>query len=137
MASNPLRTYILTGSVASITALGAWYGAGLNIRQEQNQKLQELAAQNQSQIQQPQAQSQASKEEIQGPIFAPSSSPSPAQKIELLQLSRMQLVRQREELEAKIRKLEGREAQRRESDGSGGESRLGVGEKAEAGEFRR
>ena len=33
-ASNKFRTYALTGSVAAITATGAWYGAGLKTRQE-------------------------------------------------------------------------------------------------------
>ncbi|KXL50394.1 hypothetical protein M433DRAFT_2097 [Acidomyces richmondensis BFW] len=31
---NPFRIYILTASVAAITATGAWYGAGLKTRQE-------------------------------------------------------------------------------------------------------
>ena len=35
--SNPLRTYVLTGAVAAITATGAWYGAGLKYRQEYKQ----------------------------------------------------------------------------------------------------
>ncbi|KAI6788772.1 hypothetical protein KC325_g8994 [Hortaea werneckii] len=37
-SSNPVRTWILTGSVAAITATGAWYGAGLKTRQEYNQE---------------------------------------------------------------------------------------------------
>lgn len=34
MATNKVRLYALTGAVAAITATGAWYGAGLNMRQE-------------------------------------------------------------------------------------------------------
>lgn len=37
MAANKARIYALTGSVAAITATGAWYGAGLNMRQEYKQ----------------------------------------------------------------------------------------------------
>lgn len=36
-ASNPIRTYVLTGAVAAITATGAWYGAGVKSRQEYKQ----------------------------------------------------------------------------------------------------
>ena len=32
--SSKIRPYILTASVAAITATGAWYGAGLKARQE-------------------------------------------------------------------------------------------------------
>ena len=35
--ANPFRTYAITGAVASITAVGAWYGAGLKARQEYKQ----------------------------------------------------------------------------------------------------
>ncbi|CAK1354634.1 uncharacterized protein RHO25_001583 [Cercospora beticola] len=37
MVANKARIYALTGSVAAITATGAWYGAGLNMRQEYKQ----------------------------------------------------------------------------------------------------
>jgi hypothetical protein len=36
-STNKFRTYALTGAVAGITATGAWYGAGLNIRREVQQ----------------------------------------------------------------------------------------------------
>jgi predicted secreted protein len=39
--SNPntakLRRIVLTGSIAAITATGAWYGAGLKVQQERNE----------------------------------------------------------------------------------------------------
>lgn len=35
--TNSIRTYVLTASVAAITATGAWYGAGLKTRQEYKQ----------------------------------------------------------------------------------------------------
>ncbi|EMC94554.1 hypothetical protein BAUCODRAFT_551842 [Baudoinia panamericana UAMH 10762] len=38
-SSSKVRTYILTGCVAAITATGAWYGAGLKTRQEHGQKI--------------------------------------------------------------------------------------------------
>lgn len=36
-AANPLRTYVITGAVAAITATGAWYGAGLKAQHEHKQ----------------------------------------------------------------------------------------------------
>lgn len=33
-STNKFRTYVLTGSVAAITATGAWYGAGMKTRRE-------------------------------------------------------------------------------------------------------
>jgi predicted secreted protein len=39
--SNPstakIRRIVLTGSIAAITATGAWYGAGLKVQQERNE----------------------------------------------------------------------------------------------------
>ena len=35
--ANPIRTYVITGAVAAITAVGAWYGAGLKTRQDYGQ----------------------------------------------------------------------------------------------------
>jgi len=35
--ASPFRTYVITGAVASITAVGAFYGAGLKARQEHKQ----------------------------------------------------------------------------------------------------
>lgn len=37
MSSNKLRLYATTAGVAAITATGAWYGAGINMRQEYKQ----------------------------------------------------------------------------------------------------
>jgi hypothetical protein len=37
LTTKSLRRYVLTGSVAAITATGAWYGAGLKTQQERDQ----------------------------------------------------------------------------------------------------
>ncbi|EMF16481.1 uncharacterized protein SEPMUDRAFT_145720 [Sphaerulina musiva SO2202] len=78
MATNKVRLYALTGAVAAITATGAWYGAGLNMRQE----LKEEKAKTHG----------ATHEE----------------KIAQLQSMRQHLVRSKEELQAKIDKLSGK-----------------------------
>ncbi|KXT11701.1 hypothetical protein AC579_6980 [Pseudocercospora musae] len=76
MSSNKLRLYATTASVAAITAAGAWYGAGINIRQEHKQ--QETTTLQQQQ-QQP-----------------------AAERISQLQVSKKKLIQQREELQKKI-----------------------------------
>ncbi|KAF2212442.1 hypothetical protein CERZMDRAFT_17396, partial [Cercospora zeae-maydis SCOH1-5] len=73
------RIYALTGSVAAITATGAWYGAGLNMRQEYKQEIQKA------------------------------SEATPTEKLAQLETMRAQLQRTKDELQAKIDKLHGKE----------------------------
>lgn len=40
MASQQTRRIVWTGSIAAITATGAWYGAGLKIKSEHKQEVQ-------------------------------------------------------------------------------------------------
>ncbi|TKA27581.1 hypothetical protein B0A50_04413 [Salinomyces thailandicus] len=73
--TNSIRTYVLTASVAAITATGAWYGAGLKTRQEYKQErnvLQQL---------------------------------SHAQRLEQMEASKARLLTQRAELQNKIARL--------------------------------
>ncbi|KAI5370775.1 hypothetical protein Slin15195_G016470 [Septoria linicola] len=79
MATNKVRIYALTGAVAAITATGAWYGAGLNMRQEYSREKTKAY--------------EATTEE----------------KLAQLQAMRTQLVRTKEELQIKIDKLQGKE----------------------------
>ncbi|KEQ72737.1 hypothetical protein M436DRAFT_82018 [Aureobasidium namibiae CBS 147.97] len=37
------RRFVLTGSIAAVTATGAWYGAGLKMKQDINQEKQKAA----------------------------------------------------------------------------------------------
>ncbi|CAK3898386.1 hypothetical protein DOTSEDRAFT_18949 [Lecanosticta acicola] len=75
MSTNKIRTYVLTGSVAAITATGAWYGAGLKTRQEFKQEQQTIR---------------------EYPI---------TEKIESLEATKRKLLQQRAELQGKIDKL--------------------------------
>ncbi|RMZ24612.1 hypothetical protein D0859_11346 [Hortaea werneckii] len=81
-SSNPVRTWILTGSVAAITATGAWYGAGLKTRQEYNQTPQERGVRLQA---------------------------TPAERIEQMEIAKTRLLAQRAELQSKIDRLSARE----------------------------
>jgi hypothetical protein len=36
-STSKIRRIVLTGSIAAITATGAWYGAGLKVQQERNE----------------------------------------------------------------------------------------------------
>lgn len=96
MATNKVRIYALTGAVAAITATGAWYGAGLNMRQEYSR--------------------------VHGPPALPLTSylhllqertkayeATTEEKLAQLQAMRTQLVRTKEELQIKIDKLQGKE----------------------------
>ncbi|RMX74425.1 hypothetical protein D0869_12603 [Hortaea werneckii] len=78
-SSNPIRTWILTGSVAAITATGAWYGAGLKTRQEYNQdRGVRLQA-------------------------------TPAERIEQMEIAKTRMLAQKAELQSKIDRLSARE----------------------------
>ena len=94
--SNPstakIRRIVLTGSIAAITATGAWYGAGLKVQQERNEvrittfRVFEIIL---TQWQVKQATLEA----------------SDAEKMEQMQMLRGQLARQRDELQTKIDQL--------------------------------
>ncbi|KAM3415715.1 hypothetical protein BST61_g9229 [Cercospora zeina] len=78
MAANKARLYALTGSIAAITATGAWYGAGLNMRQEYKQEIKKA------------------------------TEATPTEKLAQLETRRAQLHRTKEELQVKIDKLHGK-----------------------------
>lgn len=105
MATNKVRIYALTGAVAAITATGAWYGAGLNMRQE----LKEVCHLSPSQ----------SIMYTYLPTYllttcvclqekAKTHGATHEEKIAQLQSMRQHLVRSKEELQAKIDKLSGK-----------------------------
>ncbi|GAB7344879.1 hypothetical protein MBLNU457_3320t1 [Dothideomycetes sp. NU457] len=51
--AQAVRRWVMTGSVAAITAMGAWYGAGLKIQQDvKKDKQQRLEATPEERIQQ-------------------------------------------------------------------------------------
>ncbi|KAH9845742.1 hypothetical protein Tdes44962_MAKER01173 [Teratosphaeria destructans] len=77
-ASANTRTIALTLSVAAITATGAWYGAGLKMRQEYKQERYTV---------------------LQA---------TPAQRIEQMEIAKGRLLEQKRELQAKIERLEGK-----------------------------
>ncbi|GIZ39462.1 hypothetical protein CKM354_000284400 [Cercospora kikuchii] len=72
MAASKARIYALTGSVAAITATGAWYGAGLNMRQEYKQERQKAyeatATEKLAQLETMRAQLQRTKDDLQAKI---------------------------------------------------------------------
>ncbi|GAB7352569.1 hypothetical protein MBLNU459_g2953t1 [Dothideomycetes sp. NU459] len=73
--AQAVRRWVLTGSVAAVTATGAWYGAGLKTKQEYKQvKQKRLEA-------------------------------TPAEQIEQLETMRIDIVRKKNALEKKIREL--------------------------------
>ncbi|KAK4548317.1 hypothetical protein LTR36_010187 [Oleoguttula mirabilis] len=74
-SSNKFRTYVLTGSVAAITATGAWYGAGVKTRREYTQERNTALE------------------------------ATPAERIEQMETAKARLQTQRSELEAKIARL--------------------------------
>ncbi|TKA78000.1 hypothetical protein B0A55_03830 [Friedmanniomyces simplex] len=84
--ANPLRTYVITGAVAAITATGAWYGAGLKARQEYKQEVKAVL-------------------EL-----------SPVDRIEQMELAKARLLRQRAELQTKIDRLAAKSAGAAERD---------------------
>lgn len=92
--SNPVRTYILTGSVAAITATGAWYGAGLKTRQEHSQvgRLFSLLLHKQG--------ADGRRQERKVAMQA-----SPAERIDQMETAKARLLSQRAELQAKIDRL--------------------------------
>ncbi|OQN97082.1 hypothetical protein B0A48_16886 [Cryoendolithus antarcticus] len=73
-----IRRYVLTGSVAAITATGVWYGAGLKTRQERKQVIAAV---------------------VEAPL---------AEQLEQMALYRASLVRQRDGLQTKIDQLTGK-----------------------------
>ncbi|KAF2717023.1 hypothetical protein K431DRAFT_211795, partial [Polychaeton citri CBS 116435] len=74
-ASSPVRRWVLTISVATITATAAWYGAGLKYRQEFSQEHRKLVE------------------------------ASSLEKVQQLEKMRTKLVRQRSELQSKVDRL--------------------------------
>ncbi|KAK0930041.1 hypothetical protein LTR29_016825 [Friedmanniomyces endolithicus] len=78
--ASPFRTYVITGAVASITAVGAFYGAGLKARQEHKQEVKAV-------------------QEL-----------SPSDRIEQMELAKARLLRHRAELQAKIDRLAAKSA---------------------------
>ncbi|KAK5718213.1 hypothetical protein LTR17_015786 [Elasticomyces elasticus] len=79
-SANPLRTYVITGAVAAITATGAWYGAGLKAQQEYKQEVKAV---------------------MEAPL---------ADRIEQMEMTKARLLAQRAELQAKIDRLARRDA---------------------------
>jgi len=79
-SANPFRIYILTASVAAITATGVWYGAGLKTRQEFRRDRQAVLE------------------------------ASPAKRIEDMEAFKTQLLQRRAELQATIDQLAARNA---------------------------
>jgi len=76
MASQQTRRIVWTGSIAAITATGAWYGAGLKIKKEHKQEIQRIRE------------------------------ATPAEKIAQLEQSKGALIAKRMGLEKKIHELE-------------------------------
>ncbi|KAK5115077.1 hypothetical protein LTR62_001774 [Meristemomyces frigidus] len=74
-AANPLRTYIITGAVAAITATGAWYGAGLKTRREYGQERKAI---------------------LEAPV---------SERIDQMEMAKARLLTQRAELQKKIDRL--------------------------------
>ncbi|KAK5129070.1 hypothetical protein LTR85_000403 [Meristemomyces frigidus] len=74
-SSNKFRTYVLTGSVAAITATGAWYGAGVKTRREYTQ------------------------------VRNTALEATPAERIQQMETAKARLLTQRSELQAKINRL--------------------------------
>ncbi|EHL00999.1 hypothetical protein GLAREA_02373 [Glarea lozoyensis ATCC 20868] len=75
-----IRRIVWTGAIASVTAMGAWYGAGLKIQSEEKKIM---------------------KERLEA---------TPAEKIKLLEQQRIELLTKRHGIEKKIRQLEMRGA---------------------------
>ncbi|KAF1348656.1 hypothetical protein BDV97DRAFT_297140 [Delphinella strobiligena] len=76
--AQTVRRWVMTGSVAAITATGAWYGAGLKTQQEFKQE----------------------KKVIQ--------EASPTDRIEQLEVTRTDLLRRKKALERKLEELSAR-----------------------------
>ncbi|KAK0284499.1 hypothetical protein LTR35_000891 [Friedmanniomyces endolithicus] len=91
--ANPFRTYAITGAVASITAVGAWYGAGLKARQEYKQV---------NRIRSP---PEHTTSEVKAALDL-----SPSDRIEQMELAKARLFRHRAELQAKIDRLAAKSA---------------------------
>lgn len=85
------RRYILTASFAAITVTGAWYGAGLKMRQEYTQVNHSLRF---SPLVTDMMQERKAVQEI-----------TTAQKIEQLEMTRSKLLEQRNEMQEKIDRL--------------------------------
>ncbi|KAM0800102.1 hypothetical protein BDR22DRAFT_889763 [Usnea florida] len=91
MSNNvKVRTIILATGVTAITVTGAWYGAGLKIKQE-------------------------FKQEVKTRVEA-----SPADRIAFLEEARSRLVSNKTALESKISQLEARAAEERSADSDNG-----------------
>ena len=91
-STSRLRRIVLTGSIAAITATGAWYGAGLKVQQERNEvgtttfRVFEIIL-------------------IRWQVKQATLEASDAEKMEQMQMLRGQLARQRDELQTKIDQL--------------------------------
>ena len=100
MASQQTRRIVWTGSIAAVTATGAWYGAGLKIKKEHKQvrSLPPLPSHRNFSIE---AYADQVAQEIQRRREA-----TPAEKIALLEQSKGVLIAKKIGLEKKIHELE-------------------------------
>ncbi|KAK3673157.1 hypothetical protein LTR78_006997 [Recurvomyces mirabilis] len=88
LPANPIRTYVITGAVAAITAVGTWYGAGLKTRQDYGQERKAV---------------------LEAPI---------SERIEHMELAKTRLTSQKMALQNKIDKLTAKTAEAAKSEAS-------------------